>query len=90
KTVVKKGKAPAKPKVSKVTVKSKAVKGTAGAGLTIKVKNKSKKVIKTVKTNSKGAFSAQIKPQKAKTVLYVTASDVRKRESKAVKVVVKK
>ncbi|UYO35899.1 S8 family serine peptidase [Bacillus zhangzhouensis] len=90
KTVVKKGKAPAKPKVSKVTVKSKAVKGTAGAGLTIKVKNKSKKVIKTVKTNSKGAFTARIKPQKAKTVLYVTASDVRKRESKAVKVVVKK
>ncbi|MDM5296826.1 S8 family serine peptidase [Bacillus pumilus] len=90
KTVVKQGKAPAKPKVSKVTVKSKAVKGTAGAGLTIKIKNKSKKVIKTVKTNSKGAFTASIKPQKAKTVLYVTASDVRKRESQAVKVVVKK
>ncbi|MCY7572952.1 S8 family peptidase [Bacillus pumilus] len=90
KTVVKKGKAPAKPKVGKVTVKSKTVKGTAGAGLTIKVKNKSKKVIKTVKTNNKGAFTAQIKPQKAKTVLYVTASDVRKRESKAVKVVVVK
>ncbi|BBP86809.1 hypothetical protein BsIDN1_04270 [Bacillus safensis] len=54
------------------------------------MKNKSKKVIKTVKTNSKGAFTAQIKPQKAKTVLYVTASDVRKRESKSVKVVVKK
>ncbi|MFS0655442.1 S8 family serine peptidase [Bacillus sp. 179-C3.3 HS] len=89
KTVVKKGKAPAKPKVGKVTVKSKAIKGTAAPGLTIKVKNKSKKVIKTVKTNSKGAFTASIKPQKAKTVLYVTASDVR-RESKAVKVVVKK
>ena len=51
--------------MSKVTVKSKTVKGTAGAGLTIKVKNKSKKVIKTVKTNSKGAFTAKIKPQKA-------------------------
>lgn len=76
--------------MGKVTVKSKTVKGTAGAGLTIKVKNKSKKVIKTVKTNNKGAFTAQIKPQKAKTVLYVTASDVRKRESKAVKVVVVK
>lgn len=90
KTVVKKGKAPAKPKVGKVTVKSKTIKGTAGAGLTIKVKNKSKKVIKTVKANSKGVFTANIKPQKAKTVLYVTASDVRKRESQAVKIVVKK
>ncbi|MGE6631894.1 S8 family serine peptidase [Bacillus sp. NPDC077027] len=90
KIVVKKGKTPAKPKVNKVTVQSKAVKGKAGAGLTIKVKNKSKKVISTVKVNSKGVYSAKIKKQKAKTVLYVTATDIRKRESKAVKVVVKK
>ncbi|MFJ5965770.1 S8 family serine peptidase [Bacillus sp. NPDC093026] len=90
KTVVKKGKTPAKPKVGKVTVKSKTIKGTAGAGLTIKVKNRSKKVITSVKADSKGKFTASIKPQKAKTILYVTASDVRKRESKAVKVVVKK
>lgn len=89
KTVVKKAPAPDMPKVDKVTTKSTAVKGKAATG-TIKVKDKSKKkVISTAKVSSKGTFSAKIKKQKKGTVLYVTVTDLAKRESKAVKVTVK-
>ena len=48
----------------------------------IRVKNKSKKVIASAKADAKGTFSVKIKKQKAGTVLYVTAADTDKKESK--------
>ncbi|MCY8498853.1 S8 family serine peptidase [Bacillus atrophaeus] len=90
KTVVVKGKPSGAPKVNGVKAKDTAVKGKANSKATIKVKNKSKKVIASAKADNKGAFSVKIKKQKAGTVLYVTAADTDKKESKAVKVVVEK
>ncbi|KSU81954.1 cell wall-associated protease [Fictibacillus enclensis] len=88
KAVVKKAPAPEMPKVSKVTAMSVAVKGNSVADGTIKVKDKKKKVISTAKVSSKGTFSAKIKKQKKGTILYVTVTDLAKRESKATKVIV--
>lgn len=88
--VVAKGTPSGTPKVSKVTAKDTAVKGKANSQAKITVKNKAKKVIATQKADQKGAFSVKIKKQKAGTVLYVTAADTDKQESKAVKVTVVK
>ncbi|MCR6595956.1 peptidase S8 [Bacillus halotolerans] len=88
--VVVKGKPSGTPKVKAVKTKDTAVKGTASSKAVIKVKNKSKKVIASGKADAKGAFTVKIKKQKAGTVLYVTAADTDKKESKAVKVVVEK
>ncbi|WP_416043076.1 S8 family serine peptidase [Bacillus halotolerans] len=88
--VVVKGKPSGTPKVKAVKTKDTAVKGTANSKAVIKVKNKSKKVIASGKADAKGAFTVKIKKQKAGTVLYVTAADTDKKESKAVKVVVEK
>ncbi|MED2970766.1 S8 family serine peptidase [Fictibacillus sp. B-59209] len=89
KAVVGKAPAPDMPKVDKVTTKSTAVTGRAVANGTIKVKDKAKKVISSTKVSAKGTFKASIKKQKKGTVLYVTVTDIAKRESKAVKVTVK-
>ncbi|MDP4523454.1 S8 family peptidase [Bacillus halotolerans] len=88
--VVVKGKPSGTPKVKAVKTKDTAVKGTANSKAAIKVKNKSKKVIASGKADAKGAFTVKIKKQKAGTVLYITAADTDKKESKAVKVVVEK
>ncbi|MCZ4247279.1 peptidase S8 [Bacillus amyloliquefaciens] len=88
--VVAKGTPSGTPKVSKVTAKDTAVKGKANSQAKITVKDKAKKVIATQKADQKGAFSVKIKKQKAGTVLYVTAADTDKQESKAVKVTVVK
>lgn len=88
--VVVKGKPSGTPKVKAVKTKDTAVKGTANSKAVIKVKNKSKKVIASGKADAKGAFTVKIKKQKAGTVLYVTAADTDKKESKAIKVVVEK
>ncbi|MDN4071691.1 S8 family peptidase [Fictibacillus terranigra] len=89
KAVVGKAPAPDMPKVDKVTTKSTAVTGKSVANGTIKVKDKSKKVISSAKVSAKGTFKASIKKQKKGAVLYVTVTDAAKRESKAVKVTVK-
>jgi cell wall-associated protease len=89
KIIVAKGTPPSAPKVNVVSNKSTVVTGKTVAGLTIKIKNKSKKVIATGTANSKGDFKITIKKQKAGTTLYVTTTDLAKRESKATKVVVK-
>lgn len=88
--VVVKGKPSGTPKVKAVKTKDTAVRGTANSKAVIKVKNKSKKVIASGKADAKGAFTVKIKKQKAGTVLYVTAADTDKKESKAIKVVVEK
>ncbi|QJC95610.1 Cell wall-associated protease WprA [Bacillus mojavensis] len=88
--VVVKGKPSGTPKVKAVKTKDTAVKGTANSKAVIKVKDKSKKVIASGKADAKGAFTVKIKKQKAGTVLYVTAADTDKKESKAVKFVVEK
>lgn len=89
KTIVTKGTPPSAPKVNAVSNKSTVVAGKTGAGLQVKVKNKSKKVIASGTANSKGDFKITIKKQKAGTTLYVTTTDLAKRESKAIKIVVK-
>ncbi|MDY0407106.1 S8 family serine peptidase [Virgibacillus sp. 179-BFC.A HS] len=89
KVVVKKGTPPPAPKVKTVSNKSTAVTGNTLANLDVKIKNKSKKVIASGKANSKGAFKIKIKKQKAGSTLYVTVTDLAKRQSKATKVVVK-
>lgn len=89
KLIVKKGINPPAPKVKTVSNKSTAVTGKTLSDLKVTVKNKSKKVIASGKANSKGNFKLKIKKQKAGTVLYVTVTDLAKRQSKAVKVKVK-
>ena len=84
-----KGTPPSAPKVNAVSNKSTVVTGKTVAGLTVKIKNKSKKVIASGTANSKGDFKINIKKQKAGTTLYVTTTDLAKRESKATKIVVK-
>ncbi|MGF6953446.1 SpoIID/LytB domain protein [Neobacillus sp. B4I6] len=81
--------APLAPKI-KTAVKSttKEVTGTAEAYSTITIKV-GKKVIGTVKADSKGNFKVKIKAQKTKTVLSVTATDKAKNVSKAATVKVK-
>ncbi|MEC2199729.1 cell wall-associated protease WprA [Bacillus subtilis] len=90
KVVVVKGKPSGTPKVNAVKTKDTAVKGKANSKAMIRVKNKSKKVIASAKADAKGTFSVKIKKQKAGTVLYVTAADTDKKESKEAKVVVEK
>nr|WP_246231670.1 S8 family serine peptidase [Sporosarcina jiandibaonis] len=89
KIIVEKGTPPSAPKVNAVSNKSTVVTGKTAAGLKVKIKNKSKKVIASGTANSKGDFKIKIKKQKAGTTLYVTTTDLAKRESKATKIVVK-
>ncbi|MBO1911193.1 hypothetical protein J4G37_41185, partial [Microvirga sp. 3-52] len=80
---------PSAPKVNAVSNKSTVVSGKTVAGLQVKIKNKSNKVIASGTANSKGDFKITIKKQKAGTALYVRTTDLAKRESKATKIVVK-
>ncbi|MFC7393178.1 S8 family peptidase [Scopulibacillus cellulosilyticus] len=89
KIAVKKGKAPASPKVNSVSNKDTTVTGKTLANIKVNVKNSSKKVMASAKSNSKGTFKVKIKKQKAGTILYVTVTDLAKRESKPVKITVK-
>jgi cell wall-associated protease len=88
KIIVKKGTPPSAPKVNVVSNNSTVVTGKATAGLQVKIKNKSKNVIASGTANNKGDFKIEIKKQKAGTELYVTSTDLAKRESKATKIVV--
>lgn len=63
---------PKAPTVSKVTPKSKAVKGTTYKNSTVKVKIGSK--IYTTKSSNKGKFSVKIPAQKAKKAIYVSVT----------------
>ncbi|WP_338838588.1 Ig-like domain-containing protein [Kurthia gibsonii] len=63
---------PKAPSVSKVTPKSKAVKGTTYKNSTVKVKIGSK--IYTTKRSSKGKFSVKNPAQKAKKAIYVSVT----------------
>ncbi|GIN86311.1 cell wall-associated protease [Heyndrickxia sporothermodurans] len=86
---VKKGKAPAAPKVNTISNKTTYVTGKAQPEANVVIKNASKKIIGQGKTNAKGEFKVKIKKQKAGTALYLTSVDLAKRTSSAVKVVVK-
>jgi len=66
--------APSAPKVNKVTDKHKTVTGKAEAYAKIIVKAGSKKLGES-KAGKDGNFSVKIKPQKAGTILLVTAAD---------------
>ncbi|WLV24264.1 S8 family serine peptidase [Aciduricibacillus chroicocephali] len=89
-TYVAKGKAPASPKVNKVTNKSSYATGTAPLDTKVVLTNKSKKVIAQGAVNSKGQFKLKMAKQKAGTVLYAKSVDPAKRNSKQVKVTVAK
>lgn len=80
---------PSPPKVNTFDNKDKRLTGKAekGAKLTLK---KANKTIATGKVTSKSTFSIPVKPQKAGTVLYLTATDAAGNKSKATKIVVKK
>ncbi|MEC1502737.1 Ig-like domain-containing protein [Bacillus sonorensis] len=84
--VVEKG--PKKPSVKRVTNKDVYVKGTAPAGYTVNIKNKSKNIIGSAKADASGAFKAKIAKQKEYTILYATASADAYRESSEVKITV--
>ncbi|MED4203734.1 Ig-like domain-containing protein [Neobacillus mesonae] len=77
--------APAPPKVKKVYRTSKTVTGTAEKNSIITVMVGTK-TIGTVKTNKSGKFTVKIKPQKRKTKLTITATDVAKNKSKPTQV----
>ncbi len=64
KVVVVKGKPSGTPKVNAVKTKDTAVKGKANSKATIRVKNKSKKVIASAKADAKGTFTVKIKNKK--------------------------
>jgi len=89
KIVVKDDMPPAAPKVNSASNKSTVITGKTVAGLEVKIKNSSKKVIASGNANSKGDFKITIKKQKAGTALYVTATSKAKKESKATKLVIK-
>lgn len=89
KVFVKKGKAPAAPKVSAISNTSTYVTGTAQPEAKIVVKNAAKKIVAQGKADSKGKFKLKIKKQKAGIKLYVTSEDLAKRVSKATTLVVK-
>ncbi|MDR4935252.1 S8 family serine peptidase [Rossellomorea marisflavi] len=74
-------KAPAKPKVKKVTNKDTAVSGTAQANLKVNIKNSSRKVIATGKVDQAGSYKVKIPKQKENAVLYVTVQDGYKESS---------
>lgn len=76
---------PNRPKVNKVTVKSKYVTGKTEpyAWIEVKVKNKQ---IGVKRANKKGEFKVAIKPQKANTTLVVIARDQAGSASKSIKV----
>lgn len=80
---------PKVPKVSKVTIKTTAVKGKTEKGATVSVKA-GKKVLGTSKANDKGSFTVKIKKQKAGTVLKIYAKDQAGNTSKPAKITVKK
>lgn len=77
--------APAVPKVNKVTIASKAVKGKAEKGATVTVK-RGKTKLGTAKANQQGSFTVKISKQKKGAVLSVTAKDKAGNESKPAKV----
>ncbi|WJV19301.1 S8 family serine peptidase [Rossellomorea marisflavi] len=74
-------KAPAKPKVKKVTNKDTTLSGTAQANLKVNIKNASRKVVATGKVDKNGSFKVKIPKQKENTVLYVTVQDGYKESS---------
>ncbi|XXM72899.1 S8 family serine peptidase [Lysinibacillus sphaericus] len=73
---------PPAPKVSKVTSKSKTVKGKSEAGATITVRAKNK-TIGTAKADKKGNFTVKMKQQKKGTNLYLRSKDKSGNISKA-------
>lgn len=82
-------KAPATPKVNKVTVKTTKITGKAEAGakVTVKVGNK---VIGQATANNKGNFTVKISKQKVGSALSITVKDKAGNISKVKKVTVKK
>ncbi|MFT8323572.1 MAG: Ig-like domain-containing protein, partial [Bacillus sp. (in: firmicutes)] len=81
--------APSAPNLNKVTSKAKMITGKAEASSSIilKVANKT---IGTGKTDKAGKFKITITPQKVKTKIYATATDVSKNKSKASSITVVK
>lgn len=88
KIAVKKNHPSAPPKVNAVSDREQTVTGKTDKFAVVKVKNAAKKVIGTAKANSKGEFRVKIAKQKAGTTLYVTATDVWKREGQWARVIV--
>lgn len=79
--------APKAPVVKEVSNKSTSVTGISEAYSTVTVKIGSKSY--SVKAASNGSFTVKIPVQKAKAILYVTATDASKNVSTSVKVIVK-
>ncbi|MGE8203659.1 S8 family serine peptidase [Heyndrickxia sp. NPDC080065] len=80
---------PSAPKVNRFTNKDTKLTGNAEKGAKLILK-KGKTVIKTGIATSKSTFSIPVKPQKAGTVLYITATDAAGNQSKATKIIVVK
>ncbi|MDQ0218780.1 peptidase S8 [Peribacillus cavernae] len=81
-------KAPEKPIVNRLTNNDTKITGKAAKGLTVKIKDSTKKVIATSKVKDNGSFEVPLKSKlKEKTVLYITVLDGYK-ESLEVKVTV--